>query len=264
MNVLITGAAGGIGAAAVDLFLTRGWRVYALDVVPVLARDGVVPLCADVTVESALGTAVETLSAEGIVLDAMVLTAGIHRMASLVEADADTLCRVMQVNVVGTMQTVRAFHPLLAERGRIVIVTSEVATLAPLPFNGLYSISKAALESYAQALRQELGLLSQTVVTVRPGAVATTLCADSLSHTEHLTRQTVLYRKQARHFLSLTKSFMGQPITPDRLAPVLYRAATAKHPRLSYSKHRNLGLVLLGVLPLRLQCCLIKALLNRK
>ncbi len=263
MNVLITGAASGIGAAAVDYFLSRGWQVFALDIKPIPPREGVVSLCADISVYESLQGAVQMLG-EDVTLDAMVLAAGIHSMASLVEADAHTLSRMVQINLVGTMHTVRAFHPLLSQRGRIVIVTSEVASLDPLPFNGLYNVSKTALDAYAQALRQELNLLGQQVVTVRPGAIATPLCAESLDHTERLTEQTVLYRRQARHFLSLTKSFMGQPIAPSKIAPLLYRAATAKHPRLTYSKHRNLGLVLLGLLPLRLQCAIIKLLLNRK
>ena len=264
MTVLLTGAAGGIGAAAADFFLARGWQVYAIDITPIPPREGLIPLCADITDPTALARVAADLAARDVTLDAMLLAAGIHRMVSLVETDADALRRVMEVNALGTMQTVRAFHPLLAARGRVVIVTSEVGALAPLPFNGLYSVSKATLEAYAQALRQELGLLGQTVVTVRPGAVATPLCSDSLSHTEQLTHSTVLYRSQSHRFLSLTRACMGRPITPDKLAPTLFRAVTAKHPRLSYAKHRNLGLVLLGMLPLRLQCFIIRVLLNRK
>lgn len=262
MNVLITGAASGIGACAVDYFLSRGWRVFALDVKAISPREGVIGLCADISSYESLQAAVQMVGTQ-ITLDAMVLGAGIHSMASMVEADPGTLERMIRINLIGTMHTVRAFHPLLSQRGRIVIVTSEVASLDPLPFNGLYNVSKTALDAYAQALRQELNLLGQQVVTVRPGAIATPLCAESLDHTERLTEQTVLYRRQAHHFLSLTKSFMGRPLAPSKIAPLLYRAATVKHPRLTYSKHRNLGLVLLGLLPLRLQCVIIKLLLNR-
>ena len=264
MRVLVTGAASGIGAATVEEFLSHGVEVYALDILSVPPREGVVPLQADVSDPAALGRVADTLAEGGVVLDVMVLVAGIHRMASLVEADQEILSRVIEVNTLGAMHTVRAFHPLLGARGRIVIVTSEVASLDPLPFNGLYSVSKTALDAYAQALRQELTLLGQTVVTVRPGAIATPLCAGSLTATESLTERTVLYRRQARHFLAITKSFMGRPLTPDKLSPLLYRVATVAHPRLTYSKHRNFGMVLLSLLPLRLQCAIIKLLLNRK
>ena len=57
---------------------------------------------------------------------------------------------------------------------------------------------------------------------------------------------------------------MGKPLSPDRMAKVICRAALAKHPRLVYSKHRSPGLILLGILPKRLQCFVIRLLLNRK
>ena len=263
MNLLITGAESGIGAATADLFIEKGHTVYALDRTPIPEREGLVPFVADVTDEAALVAVSHRLADLGVTLDALLLVAGIHRMASLVEGECETLRRVIDVNLVGAMLTVHAFHPLLVKRGRIVIVTSEVASLAPLPFNGLYSLSKTALDAYAQALRQELGLLGQTVVTVRPGAIGTPLCNASLTDTERLADTTKLYRAQAHRFLSITKRFMGTPIPPERLAPLLYRATLKKRPRLVYHKHRSLGLVLLGLLPLRLQCAIIRLLLGR-
>ena len=52
------------------------------------------------------------------------------------------------------------FNKLLKENGRIIITTSEVAPLAPMPFNGIYNVTKTALDSYSQALRQELNLIN--------------------------------------------------------------------------------------------------------
>jgi NAD(P)-dependent dehydrogenase (short-subunit alcohol dehydrogenase family) len=264
MNVLITGAASGIGAAATKIFLEKGHTVYALDRAPIAEREGLFSFVCDVTDEEALEGVFSNLCEREISLDAILLVAGIHRMASLVEGECDTLRRVIDVNLVGAMLTVRTLHPLLSKNGRIVIVTSEVASLDPLPFNGLYSVSKTALDAYAQALRQEVGLLGQTVVTVRPGAIGTPLCSASLVDTERLADTTELYRAQAHRFLSITKRFMGTPIPPERLAPLLYRATVCKHPRLVYHKHRSLGLVLLGALPKRMQCAIIRLLLGRK
>ena len=133
-----------------------------------------------------------------------------------------------------------------------------------MPFNGLYSVSKTALDCYAQALRQELNLLGQKVVTVRPGAIETPLARGSLDATARLADTTELYERQAKHFLSITKRFMGTPMKPEALAGLIFRAATAKHPRLIYSKNRSAGLLLLNLLPKRMQCAVIKMLLGRK
>ena len=264
MTVLVSGAASGIGRALTDALVRQGHRVVALDIRPIEAEDGVLPFRADVTREEELRLVSEQLRTRGVLLDTIVSAAGVHAMTSLVEGDTDTLRRLMDVNVLGTMLLCRTLHEHLRPRGRVVIVTSEVATLDPLPFNGLYSVSKAALDSYAQALRQELHLLGQTVVTVRPGAIDTPLCRTSLEATAALAASTALYQRQATHFLALTRAFMGRPMPPERLARLLVRIITKRRVRYVYHKHRNVGLVLLSCLPIRLQCAIIRALLNRR
>ena len=84
----------------------------------------------------------------------------------------------------------------------------------------------------------------------------------SVKATKTLAEETRLYEKQAKRFSGLAAKFMGTPIAPETVAKLLYKAAVAKHPALSYRKHRNLGLVLLNMLPKRCQCAIIKLLLN--
>lgn len=264
MNILISGAASGIGRAAVERFLSQGHTVYALDISEIEQKDGVICYRADITNEQELCAVRDSLEREGVVLDAFILAAGIHKMASLAEDETELLRRVVEVNLIGTMLTCRILHARLAPRGRIVILTSEVASFDPLPFNGLYNVSKSALDTYAQALRQELNLIGQKVVTIRPGAVETPLASGSLTGTEALAERTVLYEKQSKHFLYFVKNFMGTPMKPERLAQKIYRVTVCRHPRPIYKVHHNLGLTLLSLLPKGMQCAVIKALLNRK
>ena len=262
LHLLITGAASGIGRAAAEQFAAEGHRVYGIDAAP-----GGDPLpfplyTADITDEGALLAIRDRLEGEGILLDGILNIAGIHAMTSLVEGDPLRMKHLVDVNLTGTMLVNRIFHPRLAPNGRILIVTSEVAAFDPMPFNGLYNVTKTALDCYAQALRQELNLIGQTVVTVRPGAVNTPLSGGSMHSTRALAESTRLYRKQAKRFAGLAARFMGTPIQPEVLAGLICRAMTAKHPRLTYQKHRNPGLVLLSLLPKRLQCAIIKFLLG--
>ena len=196
------------------------------------------------------------------ILDAILNIAGVHSMASLVESDYTKMKKVVEINLSGTMLVNRIFHERLAANGRIIIVTSEVASFDPMPFNGLYNVTKTALDSYAQALRQELNLINQKVITIRPGAVETPLSSASVNATQALADTTVLYKKQAKNFAKLAAKFMGTPIKPEVLAALIYKATTAKHPKLTYKKHQNIGLVLLNVLPKRMQCAVIKLLLE--
>lgn len=262
MNVLITGVASGIGRAVADCFLAHGHAVYGIDCLPVAEKEGFFGFAADITDENSLRQVARSLQQQKVKLDAILNIAGKHGMASLVESDFGRMKQVIDINLCGTMLVNRVFHPYLRDTGRIVIVTSEVAAFDPMPFNGLYNVSKTALDCYAQALRQELNLIGQTVVTIRPGAVETPLSTGSVKATADLAEDTVLYKQQARNFSALAAKFMGKPMKADALAALIYRATVTKRPKLIYQKHRNPGLVMLSWLPKRMQCALIKWLLK--
>ncbi len=262
MNFLITGASSGIGKAAAEYILKQGHTVYGIDLAPAQAHEGLYSFTADITDEAALTKIRDYFMGKGIVLDVIANIAGVHMMASLVESDYSPMKKLLDINLSGTMLVNRVFHSCLGEKGRIVIVTSEVADFDPMPFNGLYNVSKTALESYAQALRQELNLIGQKVVTVQPGAVETPLSSSSVKATKTLADTTRLYKKQANRFSGLAAKFMGTPIAPEAVAKLIYKASTSAHPALRCRKHRNIGLVLLNILPKRCQCAAIKLLLN--
>lgn len=262
LTLLITGAASGIGAAAASYFVKRGHTVYGIDLSAAEETENFHSFAADITDEDALHRIHDRLCECGVLFDAIINVAGIHRMASLVESDFSEMKNLIDINLTGTMLVNRTFHDRLEKSGRIIIITSEVAGFDPMPFNGLYNISKTALDTYAQALRQELNLIGQKVVTIRPGAVETPLSSGSVAATQALADSTVLYREQASRFAGLASQFMGTPIKPEKLAALIYKAATAKSPHLIYKKHQNFGLVLLNILPKRMQCAVIKLLLG--
>ena len=261
MNVLITGAASGIGQAVAKCFVEHGHTVYGIDLTKTGNSGNYFGFAADITDQISLQSVKKHLQEQCITLDAILNIAGIHKMASLVESDYDTMKKVVDVNLSGTVLVNRVFYDLLTGNGRVIIVTSEVAGFDPMPFNGLYNVTKTALDAYAQALRQELNLLGQKVVTIRPGAVETSLSKQSMKATQELADTTRLYRKQARNFAGLAAKFMGKPIKAQVLAALIYKATTTKNPKLIYKKHQNPGLVLLNILPKRLQCWAIKLLL---
>lgn len=268
LNVLITGATSGIGRAVAEVFLRNGHTVYALDIKKptedfTTEKDRIRFFEADITSPEALQQIAETLRAEDIVLDIIANFAGIHTMGSFIEADHSEIARLMQVNLMGAIFVNKTFHPLLKQDGRILITSSEVAAYDPLPFNGIYNVSKSAVDAYAHALRQELNLLGQKVITLRPGAVETPLARGSGAATERLCRSTQLYKKESKYFCALVEKFTGTPMPAEAFANYVYKISLKKRPRYVYTKHANVGLTLLSVLPKRLQCFLIKAILRR-
>lgn len=263
MNILITGAASGIGKATAEYFLKNNHQVIGIDINNI-ENEKLKSFKCDITKEEDLKTIYAYLKDNDILLDVIINVAGIHRMASLIESDYEKLKKVIDINLTGTMLINKMFYPILKDKGRIIIVTSEVAAYDPMPFNGLYNISKTALDSYTQALRQELNLKGNLVITIRPGAIETPLSKGSLTGTKELVEETKLFKEESKHFLSLVTKFMGKPLEPSKLAKLIYKVTLKKHPKYIYHKHRSTGLVLLNMLPKRLQCGIIKLLLKRK
>lgn len=263
MKVLLTGGTGGIGSAVAKFLISKGIDVICCDIrIPSQTIDGVEYFALDVTDFEKVMALSQTLINRGEQLDAIINVAGVFEIDSFIEMPYEKLKRLFDVNLMGAIYVNKAFHSLLKKDGRILITTSEVAPLDPLPFNGAYTVTKTALDAYAQALRQELNVIGQKVITIRPGAFNTELSRGSLEKTQELTQKTVLYKGQSVKFYKLVKFFMGTPSSPEKITQTYYKALTKKHPKIIYKKRSNKLLKLMNILPKRMQCAIIKMLLK--
>jgi len=175
---LVTGAASGIGRAAVEALLARGAAVVGLDVDPkvegMFARRDFLGLPCDVTVEEDLAEALEETVAAFGGLDILILNAGIfpatRKIADLPLAEWE---RVMRVNLDANVVLMRLCHPLLAlapAGGRVVVIGSKNVP-APGPGAAAYSASKAALHQLARVAALEWGADGIRVNGLHPNAV---------------------------------------------------------------------------------------------
>lgn len=169
-RTLVTGAAGAFGSRTCQLLRGLGARVVGLDVRPgdsdrtVLACDVADPGA----VSDAVTGAVRRLGG----LDLLVHYAGIGEPADSGAPPGPEVIRTLAVNLLGPWRvTAEALPALLAARGRVVFVASELA-YATLPFAAAYAVSKRGLTAYADALRMEYGV-RLSVSTVYPGYVRT-------------------------------------------------------------------------------------------
>ena len=141
---------------------------------------------------------------------------------------------------------------------------SELACLDPLPFTGIYAVSKGALEKYAFSLRMELNLLGIDVSVIRPGAVKTGLLDVSTAALDKFCQRTELYKCNAERFKKIVDSVENKNIPAQRIADIALKILKKKNPRYVYNINRNPGLRLLSVLPDRLQVKIISLLLKQK
>jgi len=174
----VTGAASGIGKAAVSALLSRGAAVVGLDLNPAVAtlhrRDDYLGLACDVTDERAVGEALERTARTFGGLDMLVLNAGIFGPSrSIKDLPSDEWRKVMMVNVDANLGLMRACHAYLkrAGRGGRVVVIGSKNVPAPGPGAAAYSASKAALNQLARIAALEWGVDHIRINTLHPNAV---------------------------------------------------------------------------------------------
>jgi NAD(P)-dependent dehydrogenase (short-subunit alcohol dehydrogenase family) len=168
-TILVTGANRGIGKALVEEVLKRGAkRVYAGTRQPFAHADSrVTPLPLDVTDAAQIRAAVEKIGA----LDILINNAGISVQNDL--SDRPALERLLAVNLFGTYDVTQAFLPVLARPRSAIVNILSLASLAAVPFDPLYSMSKAAAFSFSQSLRALLAGRGVSVHIVLPGPIDT-------------------------------------------------------------------------------------------
>ncbi|MBO4584650.1 MAG: SDR family NAD(P)-dependent oxidoreductase [Clostridia bacterium] len=252
---LVTGANGGMGRAICKALTAAGDEVWGID----KAADGSARvIAADLTDSGSLEAAFNQVRAEAGALDGIIHAAGIYDLFSLAEISEDAITRDFNVNLFGVYRVNKLFLPLLNENSRVVIISSELAPLEPLPFTGVYAVTKAALEKYAAALRMELQLLGHNVVVVRPGAVKTDMLPASVDKLERFCAETRLYPVNAERFRKVVDRVEARNVPPEKLAKKITRALKARRPRLVYKINRNPLLLMLNALPKRMQLWVIR------
>ena len=261
-NVVMTGAYGGMGYGTAKALSENGYNVFALDRTVRKAEPNVIPVEADITNAESVRRAFEYVRSQVDEIYAIIHFAGVYRLDSLVEMSEERFTEIFNVNLFGAYRVNKEFLPLLKKGGRIVITPSELAPLCPLPFTGVYAITKTALDRYAYSLRMELQLLGISVSVIRPGAVKTGLLSVSTKELDSFCENTRIYTYNAKRFKKIVNGVEAKSVTPEKVAKKALRALTAKKPRYVYNINRNPLLRMLDALPARWQTKIIGKILK--
>ena len=170
-TAVITGGARGLGAATADRLRQDGVHVVTLDLA------GEVDHQLDVTDERALASVVAELGP----VDILINSAGIVGPGvPLLETRAEDWRRVLDVNVLGTVATMRAFIPGMVDRGwgRVVNFAS-MAGKDGNPNLSIYSASKAAVIALTKSAGKELATTGVLVNAIAPAVISTPMNAET-------------------------------------------------------------------------------------
>ena len=263
-SILITGAYGGMGKSAAETFAKEGYRVFAIDRVCGEGSENIIPIEADLTDADCVAEAFHKVSAMTDSLFAIVHFAGIYMLDSLAEMENEAFERIFKVNLGGVFLVNKTFLPLLGEGSRIIITTSELAPLDPLPFTGIYAITKSALDKYAFSLRMELQLKGISVSVLRAGAVETGMLGASTAALDRFYQKTKLYTCNAERFNRIVSKVETKCIKPEKIAEKVRGILRKRNPKFAYAINHNPLLLLLNALPDGLQFFIIKQVLKSK
>ena len=182
----ITGAASGIGLAATEAMIEQGATVVMVDrdeaaLIALVSKFGgaAIPQVTDLLDTQSCKTMVPEILEKVDHLDILYCNAGSYIGGDLVETDADTIDRMLNLNINAVMKNVHAIIPHMKDRGiGDIWVTCSVAGHAAIAWEPVYSGSKWAMTCFVQTMRRQLREHGIRVGQVSPGPVVSALLAD--------------------------------------------------------------------------------------
>ncbi len=170
---VITGGSSGIGRCTAETLKNKGVTVYEFSRRDI-RTEGITHITADVTDEEAVIGAVNKVVGKEGKIDILVNCTGFGISGAVEFTELSDAKAQFDVNFFGTVNVTKAVlgHMRKNGGGRIVNISS-VAAVAHIPFQTYYSATKAAIESYTQALANEVKPYNITVTAIQPGDIST-------------------------------------------------------------------------------------------
>jgi short-subunit dehydrogenase len=169
--ILVTGASSGIGLSVANALQAKGHTVYGSSRdLSRLKSVSFKPIELDVTSDASVKAAVDKIIAAEGKIDVLVNNAGNGVTGPAYAMPVEYAKKQFEVNFFGVIRVSSAVIPKMIEAGKgLVINVSSLAGLFGLPYQGLYSASKYAIEGYSQSLRMELKGTGVKVSILNPG-----------------------------------------------------------------------------------------------
>lgn len=170
---IVTGAGSGIGLSASKALARDGWTVYDFSRTD-RAAPNVKHIGCDISDEAQVRAAVSRVIEEQGRIDLLLNNAGFGISGAVEFTRAEEAEKLIRVNLLGADNVTRAvLGTMRAQRGGRILFTSSIAGILPIPFQAWYSVTKAAINAYALALRNEVAPFGVSVCAVMPGDIHT-------------------------------------------------------------------------------------------
>ena len=241
--VIITGASSGIGYESAKLLAQSGYKVYGgarrVDRMEDLKQYGVVPLSLDVTDQASAEAAVKTvMDAEGRI-DVLFNNAGYGSYGAIETVPLEEAQKQIDVNVMGVARMSQLVAPIMrAQKSGRIIITSSVGGRVTSYLGGWYHVSKWAVESLGNSLRQDLKPFGIYVSILEPSGVKTEWGAITADHLEEAGKGTAyeaISKQVADYYRQMYNGEPGMMMnTQENLAKLVKKIVEADKPKSRY------------------------------
>ena len=230
--VLVTGASGGIGKACAEYLAAKGFHVYGTSrraAEKPSQAGGLVMIRMDITDSRSVAEGVRLVYEREGRIDAVVNNAGALVVGPLENVPIAEVEKNVQTNCLGALRVCQEVIPLMRAQGRGKIINvSSVGGAIGLPFEGVYSAGKFALEGMSEALRVEVRHFGISVSVIQPGDVRTQDCRSVVPPSK---AYEPWFSNAVRQYVADEKK--GYP--PAKMGPLVERILLSAHPRFRYS-----------------------------
>ena len=250
--VLVTGGSSGIGRAIGELLSEKGFMVYGTSRNPEkYSNDVSFPLLKmEVPDPKTIKEVVAAIIKKEQRLDIVVNNAGVGITGPIEETPELEIKKAFDINLYGPINVIKLVLPQMRKQksGLIINITS-IAGYMGLPYRGIYSATKAALEITAEAFRIEIKQFGIKMTNIAPGDFATNIAAGRY-HAPVLENSP--YKDAYSNTLEMMNAHVNQGNSPLELAHVILKVINKNEPRVRYKEGNLLqkfSIVLKRVLP---------------
>jgi len=237
--ILVTGASSGIGKTTAEYLAKQGHIVIGTsrhakspDHISVSSNE-LYPLLIymDVTDEQSVEKVVSFLRKDIGRLDVVINNAGCGISGPIEETSLKETRNLFETNVFGVLSIIKQVLPMMrSQKNGLIINMSSIGGVLGLPYQGIYSATKFAIEGLTEALRMEVASFGINVVLVEPGDFRTNF---------------TMNRKKILHVDSIYSEFVKKTTTifehdehngsdPNTVAQLIHTIIKKRHPKLRY------------------------------
>lgn len=249
--VLITGGSSGIGKSIGEFLHQKGYVVFGTSRNPEKIQGSVFPLVAlDVRDVDSIQKAVTEVIGKSGRIDVVINNAGVGITGPIEEIPTQEIKNNFETNLFGPIEVIKAVLPQMrSQKSGLIINITSIAGYMGLPYRGIYSASKGALELITEALRMETKSFGIHITNVAPGDFATNIAAGRY-HAPVIAGSA--YEKPYGNTLQEMNTHVDSGSNPNEMAEAIYAIIQNPNPKIHYKVGafmQKFSIVLKRILP---------------